>query len=316
MDEDNFNIETPSPEEPDSNPAGGLKPKISPIGAAFIALFVIFILYQGMGGILTILILGTDIDKMDPSLLRLMTIAGQMLFILLPTLIFSKMLYEDVSTVIRFKFPRAKEGGLFFIGFLIILPLMQNLSYLQSLAIDKLAEGNSVVHQVKQFFDSMDKLVGNSQNSLLAVKSFFDVLIIIIAIAVTPAVCEEIFFRGFIQKSFELRWKPFWSITVCSIVFALYHFSPYGFVPLFLLSVFLGYAAYKSGSIFIPMSIHFANNFFMIILYLIVGVQAVENKPAPEGPLSSYLILLFFNIVVFIVWIYFVQKFYRKKETN
>jgi uncharacterized protein len=316
MDNDNFNIENPQPEEPEKNETGKLKPRISPVGAAFMALFLIFILYQGMGGILTVVVLGFDLEKMDPSLLRLMTIAGQMLFILLPTLILAKVLYVDVSAVIRFKYPRAKEAGLFFIGFFIVLPLMQNLSYLQSLVIDKLAAANSIVHQIKDFFDSMDKYVGVSYTSLFSVKSVFDVIIIVVAVSVTPAVCEEIFFRGFIQKSFELKWKPFMSIAVTSIVFAVYHFNPYGFIPLVLLSAFLGYAAYKSGSIFIPMSIHFANNFIMIILYFVVGVQAVDSKPLPEVQISSYLIMLFFNVIALCVWIYFVQKFYKKTETN
>lgn len=315
MDDDNFNIEHTPQEEPPAVPEKGLKPKTSPVGAAFIALFLIFILYQGFGGILTVIILGFDMQKMDPTLLRLMTIAGQMLFILLPTLILARFIYEDVSAIIRFKIPRLKEIGLFFLGFLILLPLLQNLTYLQTLVIEKLAAGNSIFHQAKEFFDSMDKFVGDSYTSLFSVKSFIDVIIIVVAVSVTPAVCEEIFFRGFIQKSFELKWKPFWSIAVTSVVFSLYHFSPYGFLPLLLLSSFLGYAAYKSGSIFVSMSIHFANNFFMIILYFIVGAQVVESKPSAEIALSSYIIMLFFNVIALSVWIYFVQKFYKKIET-
>ena len=315
MEEENFNIEHHDGEF-NRPPKKELKPKISPVGAAFIAMFAIFLLYQGMGGILTVLILGLDIQKMDPTLLRLMTIAGQMLFILLPTLILAKFIYEDVSTIIRFKLPRLNELGIFFLGFLIILPLLQNLAYVQSYLIEKYALLNPFVKQMKEFFDSLDKFVGDSYNSLFSVKSPIDIILIILAISVTPAVCEEVFFRGFIQKSFELKWKPFWSILVSSLVFALYHFSPYGLIPLLILSSFLGYAAYKSDSIFVPASIHFANNFFMIILYFIVGAEAVESKPDPNVQIAPYLILLFLNVIVLLAWFFFVNKFYRKSKTN
>lgn len=316
MDENNLNTDQPQSEE--ENQPGGkrLKPKFSPVAAAFIAVFLIFILYQGIGGMLTVLILGLDIKKMDPTLLRLMTIAGQTLFILLPTLILSKVIFEDVSTIIRFKLPRLKEIGIFFLGFLIITPLLQNLTYIQTYLIEKYAVSSSFIHQFKQFFDSMDQYLGDSYSSLFSVKSVFDVILIVITISVTPAICEEVFFRGFVQKSFELKWKPFWSIAVTSLVFSLYHFSPYGLIPLFLLSAFLGYAAYKSGSIFVPMSIHFANNFIMIILYFVVGAQAVDNKPDPKLQISSFLVLLFFNVIAFIIWFFFVHRYYRKTETN
>jgi len=313
--EENNNASTPGGYKEENNrEKKELKPKISPIGAAFIGLFAVFILYQGMGGALTVIILGFDIQKMNPTLLRLMTIAGQMLFILLPTLIFTRFIYEDVTAIVRFKRPSLKELGLFFLGFLILLPLLQNIAYIQAYLIEKFAETNGVVKQFKNLFDSLDSYVGDSYGSLFAVKSVLDFVLIIITISITPALCEEFFFRGFVQKSFELRWKPFWSIAVSSLVFSLYHFSPYGLIPLFILSVFLGFAAFKSNSIFVPVSIHFANNFFMIILYFIVGSQAVENKPDARFSIGSYIIMLFFNVIILLIWFYFVQKFYRKNE--
>ncbi|MGA8263415.1 MAG: CPBP family intramembrane glutamate endopeptidase, partial [Ignavibacteriaceae bacterium] len=77
-----------------------LNPIISPISAAFIGLFGGFFLYQIVGGVLTLLIFGLDIEKAPVNGFRLMTMAGQVLFILLPALLFSKWFYEDVTTVI------------------------------------------------------------------------------------------------------------------------------------------------------------------------------------------------------------------------
>jgi uncharacterized protein len=311
-------IETPeiNPESPEPVKTPEIKPKAPPVAVALISLFLIFLLYQGMGGIITIVILGADVSKSDPTLFRLMTIAGQMLFILLPTLIIARFVYEDVTSIIRFRLPKPKELGLFLLGFILITPIIQNVTYIQTWVIENLAKNNAAVKQAKDFFDSMDKMVGDSYTFIFSVKSFIDVFIIVIAVAITPAICEEFFFRGLIQKSFELKWKPATSIIVTSLVFALYHFSPYGLVPLFMLSAFLGYAAYKTNSILVPAGIHFANNFFMIILYYIVGDEAVNAKPESNVSIGSYFLFLFINIIFFLVWLYFLRKFYRKPETS
>lgn len=301
---------------PELTPEQRLKPRISPIIAAFAGLLIVFILYQFVGGTITILLLGFDLQKMDPVLLRLLTIAGQMLFILLPALILSKVIYEDVTTVVRFKFPHLKEFALFFIGLLVLTPLLQNLTYIQSYVIEKLAAGSPFIKQIKDFFDSSEQFLEGSFSSLFSYKSFLDLFLIVIAVSVTPAICEEVFFRGFIQKSFELKWKPFWAILVSSSIFALYHFSPYGTLPIFLLGIFLGYSAYKSNSIFVPVSLHFANNFLMIILYFIVGAQSMVAKPSPDVPISSFIVLLVMNSLVFIAWLFFVKRFYKKLRTT
>ncbi len=314
MEEENFNSNEEQTEK-ELTPEERLHPRISPVAAAFLALFGILVLYQGMGGVLTIVVLGADLNKIDPTQLRLMTIAGQMLFILLPTLVLSRAVYTDVTTIIRFKMPRISELALFFVGFIIITPAIQNISYIQSWIIEKLAAGGGAFKEVKDFFDSMDKLVGDSYGNFLSAKSFFDVFIIIIAVSITPAICEELFFRGFIQKSFELKWKPAASIIVSSLVFALYHFSPYGLIPLFALSLFLGYAAYKTNSVLVPVFIHFANNLFMVILYFIVGDEAMNARPEAGPAISSYFVFLFVNIIFLAAWLYFVKRFYKKPVT-
>ncbi len=90
-----------------------LTPKISPVKAGLIGLAGGFFFYQIFGGLLTVLIFGLSFEKADPNALRLITMAGQVLFILLPALIFSKIIYEDVTRVIRFRSAPLIEIGLF-----------------------------------------------------------------------------------------------------------------------------------------------------------------------------------------------------------
>jgi membrane protease YdiL (CAAX protease family) len=295
-----------------------LNPIISPISAAFIGLFGGFFLYQIVGGVLTLLVFGLEIDKAPVNGLRLMTMAGQILFILLPALLFSKWFYEDVTTVIRFKSSRWIEIGLFVVGLIILIPLLENFSVIQNYLIDKLAASSTTVNSVKNIFDSLNDRLEGTYSSLITAHSISEKLLVILVVAAVPAVCEEIMFRGFIQKSFELKLKPFWAILITSIFFGLYHFSPYGLLPLIILGLYFGFAAYKSESIFTSMSLHFLNNFSAIVVFFIAGNgQLLDSAPSDKAvDLKSAITIFVFLLLLFGGMLYVIVKFYQEKARN
>jgi uncharacterized protein len=295
-----------------------LNPIISPISAAFIGLFGGFFLYQIVGGVLTLLVFGLEIDKAPVNGLRLMTMAGQILFILLPALLFSKWFYEDVTTVIRFKSSRWIEIGLFVVGLIILIPLLENFSVIQNYLIDKLAASSTTVNSVKNIFDSLNDRLESTYSSLITAHSISEKLLVILVVAAVPAVCEEIMFRGFIQKSFELKLKPFWAILITSIFFGLYHFSPYGLLPLIILGLYFGFAAYKSESIFTSMSLHFLNNFSAIVVFFIAGNgQLLDSAPSDKAvDLKSAITIFVSLLLLFGGMLYVIVKFYQEKARN
>ena len=75
---------------------------------------------------------------------------------------------------------------------------------------------------------------------------FLNLLLVVIVVAVVPALSEEAMFSGFIQRSFELKYKKYLAAIITALFFSAYHFNPYGFIPLFILGAFFGFAAYKS----------------------------------------------------------------------
>lgn len=259
-------------------PAGKLKSTMPPVTAAFFALAMVFLLYQFGGAILTLLVFGFDIENADINLLRLLTMGGQVLLILLPSLLFARFVYTDITSVLRVKFPTKKEIGIFTIGFLIISPLLQNFLYLQNYVIDLIARNVGVVQYLKNMLDKLDELLQSTYGNLLSATSIFEAILVIFVVAFTPALCEEVFFRGFVQKSFEQKYKPVVAILITSAFFGLYHFNPYGLFALIALGAYFGYAAYKSQSIFIPIILHFLNNFFAVLIYIIFGSEELISS--------------------------------------
>ncbi len=292
-------------------------PKISPVSAAVIGLLGGFFLYQIVGGILTLLVFGFDIKSAPVNSMRLMTMAGQILFILLPALIFSKAVYEDVTHIIRFHPPKFKEILLFTAGIIILMPLLQYYLSIQNYLINILAEASPFVHTVKTFLDKLNDMVDKTYGNLLSVHSVIDGILVILVVSVVPAICEETMFRGFIQRSFEFKMKPVWAALITAVFFGIYHFNPYALIPLIILGFYFGFAAYMSDSIFVPMSMHFLNNFISVILFFIYGDDDVLNSTLnkdfkPETAILQFLVLA----VLFVAVIIFIRKYYSNEKKN
>jgi membrane protease YdiL (CAAX protease family) len=104
-------------------------------------------------------------------------------------------------------------------------------------------------------------------------------LFVVLVVAVTPAICEEILFRGYAQRTFErsLGWK---SIVLVGILFGLFHMQPLGLFSLSGLGLMFGFFFYFGKSLLPGMAAHFTNNFLVVLsLYLAAGGEA--------GPLGA-----------------------------
>ena len=291
--------------------------QISPIAAAFIGLVGGFFLYQVVGGLITIIIFGLDVKNAPVNSMRLMTMAGQILFILLPALVFSKMFYNNIPAIFRIRVPHWKEILLFVAGIIILTPLLQTYLYLQTHFINWLAANSSFVASAKKLIDSLNDMMEHAYDSLIIANTFFERVFVIIIVAVVPAICEESMFRGYIQRSFEFKLKPFHAALVTAIFFGIYHFNPYGIIPLILLGLYFGFAAYISNSIIIPMILHFLNNFAAVILYFTIGNEdLIKSAPAADTNILSSIMTLLGLSVLFGVVIVLIKRYYSKAEAG
>jgi CAAX protease family protein len=291
--------------------------QISPIAAAFIGLVGGFFLYQVVGGLITLIIFGLDVKNAPVDSMRLMTVAGQILFILLPALVFSKMFYNNIPAIFRIRIPHWKEILLFVAGIIILTPLLQTYLYLQTHFINWLAANSSFVASVKKLIDSFNDMIEHAYDSLIIANGFFEKIFVIIVVSIVPAVCEESMFRGYIQRSFEFKLKPFYAALITAVFFGIYHFNPYGILPLILLGLYFGFAAYTSNSIIIPMILHFLNNFAAVVLFFTFGDEdLIKSAPAADTNILSSIMTLLGLSVLFGIVIVLIKKYYSKIEAS
>lgn len=93
------------------------------------------------------------------------------------------------------------------------------------------------------------------------------VWISLLVIAITPAICEEMMFRGYIYSAMKNRYKTVTAILIVAAVFGVYHMSIVKFLTTGLLGGMLCYAVYATGSIFPSMLMHCLNNMISVLVY-------------------------------------------------
>ena len=112
--------------------------------------------------------------------------------------------------------------------------------------------------------------------------------VVLLAVAVTPAVCEELFFRGVVLSGLRSLGK--WpAIAISALLFAVAHASIYRLLPTLLLGLVLGYLVWKTGSIVVSMIVHALNNGIVAVLSQTPSVAAALGfdataKVVPLGP--------------------------------
>ncbi len=80
-----------------------------------------------------------------------------------------------------------------------------------------------------------------------------------LVLGVTPAICEELFFRGLVFSG--LRRLGAWpAVLLSALLFGLAHASIYRLLPTFILGVLLGVLRWRSGSVVPGMVMHAVNN--------------------------------------------------------
>lgn len=109
----------------------------------------------------------------------------------------------------------------------------------------------------------------------------------LLIVALMAAFSEELLFRGTLQRL--LRTAPMnthVAVIVTAIIFSAFHMQFFGFFPRLLLGMFFGYALVWSGSLWLPILLHFINNAIYVIATYIGG----ENAAAT--PVSTNIVLV------------------------
>jgi sodium transport system permease protein len=88
----------------------------------------------------------------------------------------------------------------------------------------------------------------------------------LLLVAATPAVCEEVLFRGVVLRGLATRLTPTGAIVITGLLFGMFHLNVWKLLPTALLGIALSWAAFESRSLVTSMIVHFINNGMLVTL--------------------------------------------------
>jgi membrane protease YdiL (CAAX protease family) len=91
-------------------------------------------------------------------------------------------------------------------------------------------------------------------------------LVVLLAVAVLPAICEEVLFRGVLVRGFASRIHAWIAIPLAALLFSIYHLNLVQLVPTFTLGIVLGAIALRANSAVPTMLAHGINNMIAILI--------------------------------------------------
>ena len=288
-------------------PKGSIIMQLSPVTYVLLVLAIIFILYQFIGGAIALVSGGADIGSIDIKTTRIILIFGQFMLILAPVIFFARLRTPELKKTFRLKFPKLSLMFLAILGIILIQPFLQGFMYFQDQAISNIPFLKDFIQPIKELWDMLE-------DSILKIVTAFSPLefaVVILVIAITPAICEEFLFRGFVLTFFRKSMKAGPAIFLSGLLFALYHFQPFSLIPLVILGIYLSYIVYYSNSILTGIVVHFLNNFFAAYFLYAYGKENFDNPQLTGSEATNALIAASFSVILFAVVIIL---FYRMRE--
>lgn len=148
--------------------------------------------------------------------------------------------------------------------------------------------------------------------------------ILIVIIAMSAGICEEVFFRGFVLRGYE-KFGKINGIIITALLFGLFHFNIQNFAGPVVLGIVFGFLVYETDSLFAGIIGHMTNNSIAVTLgYLFnlaknqLSKQNIDTMP--QMPNTTSLIMATFSIgiiaIITGIGVYFLINIIKKDTKN
>ncbi len=284
-------------------PAESFIKTLNPFAYVIIVLGIVFFLYQFIGGALAIAAGDISLNNPNVKVTRVILSFGQFMLILAPTIFFARLQTNNLKNIFRLNAPKPGLVLLAILGIILIQPFLQGYMYFQDYLLNSVPFIKDILKPVNDLFDVME------QSTLKIVKAhnWFEFIVVVFVIGVTPAICEEALFRGFSLSNLNKVASPLKAIFITGFLFAMYHFQPLNIIPLLILGCYLSFIVYYANSIYVGVLAHFLNNFFAAYYMFIYGKQDYETPHLTGDELTNTIAAVLISFILFssVILIYY-----------
>jgi membrane protease YdiL (CAAX protease family) len=220
---------------------------------------------------------------------------SSLVLFVLPTFLFAVFTFTGKYTYFL-GFKKAEYANMYVLAALCILLAFPFAFWLGQL--------NQRIHLPPSLVELENKASGQMEAFFKSNKPI-DVFMNVIVVGLFPAFCEELFFRGALQRILiQITRNPWAGIILTGFLFSALHLQFQGFLPRMFLGIVLGVFYWYSGSLWTAIIAHFVYNAAQVIAVSFSPKLATTN---PDAPLLASVIS---GIAVWaILW------YYRRQST-
>ena len=163
--------------------------------------------------------------------------------------------------------------------------------------------------EIKNFLKEQQDFNTKIQEGFIS-KSFRSFLFNILLLSILPAIGEELFFRGILQKiCIGIFKNNIIGVGVTSLVFGILHFQIENLLSIIFASILLGLIYDYSKNIFLTILLHFGFNFFSLI-----SMQGLKMELISENNLEIFSNYVVIPLGVGILTYLITKKIFWKKD--
>lgn len=166
--------------------------------------------------------------------------------IMLPAVLFLLFFRYDIKSILRLNKIKPINILIIFVIMLFAIPLVAVFNLL-NLFLVKSIFGDVIINQIP------------------IAKNGSELLLNLLVIAGSAGICEEVLFRGVLQRGYE-RFGVLKAILLTSFLFSLTHADFQKIFGTFLLGALIGFFVYRTNSLLSGMFAHFTNNALAVLL--------------------------------------------------
>lgn len=165
---------------------------------------------------------------------------------------------------------------------------------------------------IEQWMRMQEDAASQLTEQFLQVSTVGGLLVNIGLMALLPAVAEELTFRGVVQGMFTRNKHV--AIWAAAAIFSFVHFQFYGFIPRMLLGAMFGYMLWWTGSLWVPMLMHFVNNCAAVVVaFWAYNYMEEENVAILETiGTEDTLLLGVFSVCIVLIMMVMYGYFYSR----
>lgn len=306
----------------------GIFAEISPTSKFFIIIFIIlisFILTNVIGVVFSMLLFNINFTTLSNvlknidiknhaniNILKFLQILQTIGLFLIPPLIAGYLFSKNTAEFLKLN-KKPKASAMLLILFIIIscLPIIEWLAQINSQLILP-----SQLHELEMWMKQAETNAEVTTKAFLDVSTFKGLALNIFMIGIITAIGEEFLFRGLLINLFK-EWtkNKHAAVIISAIIFSIIHFQFYGFIPRMLLGVLFGYLFIWSGSIWIPIFIHFLNNGIAVMTSYMQSKGIIQTETDKMFSSSNNYIFLALGIIsaTIFIWLFY---FYSKRNVE